>query len=93
MGLFWPVGEMGGIAAWALTIGATLGALVGGAVRYGVVSTATVVGLVFAVFLGAWAGPGCDDRSGMLAIPGFVLAWASYSAFAFLTRNVGPKDS
>jgi hypothetical protein len=87
MALFWPVGEMGGIIPLALMVGALLGAFVGGAVCRGTLSTATVIGLVCAVLLGAWVGPGYDDRSGWISIAGFLFGWGVYSALDYLTAR------
>jgi hypothetical protein len=86
-GLFWPVGIMGGIVPLALATGALLGAIVGSGICYKVLSMATVVGLVSAMFFGAWLAPGCDDRSGYMAIPGFVFGWLSYRVFDRLTGS------
>jgi hypothetical protein len=87
MGLFWPVGEMGGIIPLALMVGALIGAFVGGAAWRGTLSTATVIGLICAVFLGAWVGPGYDDRSGWTSIAGFLFGWGVYSALDYLTAG------
>lgn len=91
MGLFWPVGVMGGIIPLALMVGAVLGAFVGSAAWRGCLSTATVVGLICAVFLGAWVGPACDDCSGWISIVGFLFGWGAYSALDYLTAGWANK--
>ena len=61
--------------------------------HYGLLSTATVFGLVGAILLGAWFGPGYDDRTGHIAIPGFLFGWASYRIFDWLTGDKNTTKS
>jgi hypothetical protein len=81
---------MGGILQRALVAGSVLGVIVGLAARMGWLSEATVGGLIFAVFFGAWLAPGYDDCSGFSAIPAFLLAWG---VCRWLGRSKGTGES
>jgi hypothetical protein len=70
--LFCPLGAISN----TISIAATVGAVVGGAVAIGVfsgwISVPTTGGIVTAV-IAAVLGTGCDDYSGLMSVPGFLV--------------------
>ncbi len=88
--LFCPLGAISSTIATAATVGAAVGGAVAIGVFSGWISVPTAGGIVMAV-LAAALGTGCDDYSGLMSIPGFLIGMGLTCGVRALVGEFGAR--